>query len=110
MDYEDISDDDSDRNAPDVLSDVYKSMSQVIENLNINNMLLNQQMTKLRNELDFICSAFLELKTENEILAKKIEECANIKKYATDTRIFLMQLLESNIKSLKKEINYHALP
>ena len=96
--------DDSEQSAPDVIDDIYKSMSQIVESLNTDNLMLNKQVTKLQNELDFICSMVIVLKTENEQLTKKLEEFKDLKKYITDTRVILMQMLDLHTKNVQKEI------
>ena len=96
--------DDSEQSAPDVIDDIYKSMSQIVESLNTDNLMLNKQVTKLQNELDFICSMVIVLKTENEQLTKKLEEFKDLKKYITDTRVILMQMFDLHTKNVQKEI------
>ncbi len=94
-----------DDNAPDVIASIYKSMSQIIEALNTDNVMLNQQIKKLRNELDFVCTSFIELKAHADELTKKIEALSDLKKYMIDTRTALMQALDANNKNIKKELS-----
>ena len=99
-----INDSETEPQAPDVIASIYKSMSQIIEALNTDNAMLNQQIKKMRNELDFICTSFMELRAENDRLKKELDSLSNTKKYMIDTRTSLMQLLDLNIKTIKKEI------
>lgn len=117
--------------APDVIASIYLSMSKIIEALNTDNLLLNQQVNKIRKELEFVCQALSKLKTHteemsatytNEVgqingqietiktddlvqLRKKIDAVSSLQKHVIDTRNMLMQTLDSNIKIIKKELS-----
>ncbi len=121
-------DDDSDEEkAPNLIDNIYKSMTKVIEALNTDNLILNQQILKIKNELEFICNALASLKTEaqetinaynidllklnqqiriNELvdLKKKFETISDLQKHIMDTRNILLQTLDTNIKTIRKEI------
>ncbi len=60
-----INDDDQQEN---VIDTIYKSMSKIIEALNTDNLILNQQVQKIRSELEFVCSTVANMKIENQDL------------------------------------------
>ncbi len=105
--------------APDVISGIYKSMSQIIEALNTDNLILNQQVNKIRSDLGFVCTTLTSLKTDtqdvsiactnrnNDLLElkKKIATLSDVQKQVLDTRNMLIQTLDSNIRIIKKELN-----
>lgn len=106
------SDDDSQTDAPpDLISSIYKSMSQIIESLNTDNILINQQINKIRSELEFVCSMVAELKVDtvkNDAiveLKKKIAAINDLQKHVVDTRNMLVQTLDTNIKAIKRELS-----
>lgn len=104
--------------APDVIASIYKSMSQIIEALNTDNLLLNKQVDKIRNELEFVCNTLAVLKVDtHEIsatctvrsedlleLKKKLSAIGDLQKHVIETRNMLIQTLDTNIKSVKKEL------
>jgi len=104
--------------APDVIADIYKSMSQIIEALNTDNLLLNRQVEKIRGDLEFVCSTLASLKMDaqeisttctyrNEDLSdlkKKIHAVSDLQKHVVETRNMLIQTLDTNIKTIKKEL------
>lgn len=51
-----------------VIDTIYKSMSKIIEALNTDNLILNQQVQKIRNELEFVCNTVANMKVENQDL------------------------------------------
>lgn len=65
IDTDDSSDDDQQEN---VIDTIYKSMSKIIEALNADNLILNQQVQKIRSELEFVCNTVADMKVENQDL------------------------------------------
>lgn len=128
--YSSDSSDENDK-APDVISSIYQSMSKIIEALNTDNLLLNQQINKIRKELEFVCKTLSHLKSNteemtntyiNEVdiinshiktirfnelaeLRKKIDGISSMQKHIVDTRNMLMQMLDTNMKIIKKEVS-----
>ncbi len=115
----DLNDDSStEERAPDVIASIYKSMSQIIEVLNTDNLLLNRQVDKIRGELEFVCNTLATLKMDtHEIsttctvrsedlleLKKKLSAIGDLQKHVVETRNMLIQTLDVNIKSIKKEL------
>lgn len=104
--------------APDVISSIYKSMSQIIEALNTDNLILNQQVNKIRGELEFVCNTLATLKMDTQEIStvcsirsedlndlkKKIATLGDLQKHVVETRNILIQTLDTNIKSVKKEL------
>lgn len=120
---ESISDDSEEHKAPDLIANIYQSMSKIIEALNTDNALLNHQVNKIRKELDFVCGTITQLRTNqeemssiyiNEVgrikdidiyeLRKKLSTLAEVQKHVMETRNMLMQTLDINMKVIKKEI------
>lgn len=104
------------KETPDVISSIYKSMSQIIEALNTDNLILNQQVNKIRGELEFVCNTLATLKMDtqeistvcfvrSEDLKKKITALGDLQKHVIETRNMLIQTLDTNIKSVKKELS-----
>lgn len=100
---------------PDVISSIYKSMSQIIETLNTDNLILNQQVSKIRGELEFVCSTVAALKMDTQEIStvysgdlgdlkKKITALSDLQKHVVETRNMLIQTLDTNIKFVKKEL------
>lgn len=111
-----VSDNDTESEAPDVISSIYKSMSQIIEALNTDNLILNQQVNKIRGELEFVCNTLSTLKIDTQEISstcllqsndlkKKISALENLQKHVMETRNMLIQTLDVNIKSIKKELS-----
>lgn len=122
---------DEEDNTPNVIDDIYKSMSKVVEALNADNIILNKQITSVKAELEFICNALAIFKAEvqetssiyhhnlykmsNQLssinfeelnnVRKKIEIITDLQKYTVNTRNILLQTLDINLKSIKKELN-----
>lgn len=115
-------------NAPNVIDDIYKSMSKVIEALNMDNIILNKQIIGIRSELEFICNTLAAFKSDiqetysndlsdinkqlcslriNELaeLKKKSETITDLQKHIMETRNILLQTLDINLKTIKKELN-----
>ncbi len=123
-DSEHNSDSDSDTNqvedpkAPDVIQSIYKSMSQIIEALNTDNAMLNQQVNKIRGDLEFVCNTLATLKLDTQEMSstcnvrsddlvelkKKISAIGDLQKHVVETRNMLIQTLDANIKTIKKEL------
>ena len=56
-------------NTPEnVIDNIYKSMSKIIEALNTDNVIINQQIKKIRADLEFVCNAVAGIKMENQDL------------------------------------------
>lgn len=49
-----------------IIDSIYKEMSKIIEKLNTDNMLMNEQIKKLRSELEFVSSTVSAIKSENQ--------------------------------------------
>lgn len=104
--------------APDVIQSIYKSMSQIIEALNTDNLMLNQQVNKIRGDLEFVCNTLATLKLDTQgisstcnvrgddlvELKKKIAAIGDLQKHVVETRNMLIQTLDANIKTIKKEL------
>ena len=113
----DLSSDDA-PDSPDVISSIYKSMSQIIEALNADNLILNQQVNKIRSELEYVCNTVTNLKKstveistictnrtdELNDIKNKIAAFSTVQKNVLETRNMLMQTLDANIKAIKKDI------
>ncbi len=110
--------------APDLIANIYQSMSKIIEALNTDNLLLNRQVDKIRKELEFVCDTLTKLKSNQEEMSviyasevgqikdidivelrKKINSISEIQKHVMETRNMLMQTLDANIKTIKKELS-----
>jgi translation elongation factor EF-Ts len=91
----------------------------------------NQQINKIRKELEFVCKTLSHLKSNteemtntyiNEVdiinshiktirfnelaeLRKKIDGISSMQKHIVDTRNMLMQMLDTNMKIIKKEVS-----
>jgi hypothetical protein len=152
-DTNDTSSDDNDVKSPsNVIDNIYKSMSKIIEALTSDNLILNQQVKKIRTELEFVCNTVANLKVENQdlittytqemgsiisqvqklterkednivvnelsnikesikklckeldMLKLKNEMSSDLQKQILDTRSMLMQILNSNMQAIRKEI------
>jgi prefoldin subunit 5 len=102
----------------DVISSIYKSMSQIIEALNTDNVLLNKQVEKIRNELEYVHTTITSLKSDTETIStvctirnsdlmelkNKINIIGDLQKHVMDTRNMLIQTLDTNIKAIRKEL------
>jgi hypothetical protein len=102
----------SEENAPDVIENIYKSMSKIIEVLTTDHLILNNQVSKIRSELEFICNTIANIKIETRDLSykfgefkKKLKAVSDIQKQIIETRNTLLQTLEINNKIIKKEIS-----
>jgi len=117
----------------DPIADLYKSLSNIVESLNTDNLLLNKQVGQIRSELDIVFNrlsdisdtfdnkdqVLKELKEKTDIcfskyeskdqILKELKEKTDIiigmQKYITETRNILIQTLNANMKIIKKEIS-----
>lgn len=110
--------DQEEEKAPDVIASIYVSMSQIIDALNTDNLLLNKQVNKIRGELEFVCNTLATLKMDTQEISsvcgirssdlhelkKKIAAIGDLQKHVVETRNMLIQTLDTNIKSIKKEL------
>ena len=51
-----------------VIDNIYKSMSKIIEALTTDNLILSQQIKKIRTELEFVCNTVATMKIDNQDL------------------------------------------
>jgi hypothetical protein len=135
-----------------VIDNIYKSMSKIIEALTTDNLILSQQIKKIRTELEFVCNTVATMKIDNQdlisaytneinsimeqmqklternndndiiielsntqLLIKKISQemelmknkndsIGDLQKQILDTRTMLIQLINTNMQNIKKEI------
>jgi len=101
----------------DVIDSIYKSMSQIIDTLNTDNILLNKQMVKLQDNVDFLYSSVLSMKEEvtnlkTEVISLKTEntnlkdEVNTLKKYTVDSRTVLLQRIDLLTKDVNKLVKH----
>lgn len=117
--------DDSDSNGdqPDIIDNIYKSMSEIVASLNSDNLLLNIQAKKIHDEMANILTTISDLKVENKRrsstndtiisvvnnLKSKISNPSivtfdNLQKQIIDTRSLLLRTITANIGSIKQEL------
>ena len=72
---------------PDLIANIYKTVSQIIESLNTDNELLNNNVVNIRNEL-------LEVKKAIQKLQHNIISSRNA----------LIQTIDNNVKNIKTDI------
>lgn len=102
-------DDIEDVKVNDVINSIYKSMSNIIDALNTDNVILNQQVKKIHDELSFVCDTIAPLKLEmdaiSELIKKQSLTIVDVQKQLNNTRNVLMQTLDIHMKNIKKELS-----
>ena len=109
----DVQDIGNDEMANGIIDNIYKSMSKIIEAINKDNSIINQQVKRIREELEIVCKTVAELKDTNiEIInihtaelssiMEQIEEISNNKKNGTvETELENIKL---SVDELNKEM------
>jgi DNA repair ATPase RecN len=113
------SDGKDDRDPSPLIGNIYKSMSQIIEAINSDNMMLNEQIRALHNEMEFLMHGLASVKVEtqeisslvntstNELdsIKQRMQSIGEMQKNLNDTRNLMLQSLDLNIRNIKRELN-----
>lgn len=94
-----------------IIDTIYKTMSQIIETINMDNLILNRQISNAKDDLE-------HLKIEGKSLHEKFDKCLHelseikkklnmideLQKNVLETRNTLLQTLNLHMKNMKKEL------